>query len=230
MKIRKLHSWDAAGYREAVQVQERLKSQLILEGDLKEIKTVAGADISYAKGDDTFFAAAVLLRLPHFEVIEESSASGRVHFPYIPGLLSFREGPILLQAFEKLRQVPDLVLIDGQGIAHPRGFGLAAHMGLLLDIPTVGCAKTRLIGTHGEVGQNVGDFAEMFLDSRVIGAVLRTKKNVKPVYISQGHKISLEGALKAVLQCLSGYRIPEPVRRAHLAVNVIRQKSQSLSS
>jgi deoxyribonuclease V len=225
MKIKNLHQWDAAGYHEAVRIQEELKSQLILTGDPVDLRTVAGADISYSKGDDLFFAAVVVMRLPDFEIVEKVFASGRVRFPYMPGLLSFREGPILLRAFDKIQNIPDLILIDGQGIAHPRGFGLAAHMGLFLEVPTVGCAKTRLVGSHEPVGINVGDYRELLFNERTVGAVLRTKKKVNPIYVSQGHRIGFRGAIEAVLGCLSGYRIPEPLRRAHLAVNAFRREN-----
>jgi deoxyribonuclease V len=228
MKIQKLHEWDAAGYHDAVRIQERLKSDLILRDTVHgEIGVVAGGDISYSRGDDRFFAAVVSLRLPDFEVLEETRAFGHVRFPYIPGLLSFREAPILLQAFEKLQRLPDVVLIDGQGIAHPRGFGLASHVGLFLDVPTIGCAKTRLVGTHEEVGPEAGDYSELLLEGQVVGAVLRTKKNVKPLYVSQGHRIDLQGAVDAVRRCLAGYRIPEPLRRAHHAVNAFRRGASS---
>lgn len=228
MEIRKRHSWDV-GYREAVAIQEKLKADLHLEDALpKKMDIVAGADISYARGDDLFFAAVVVLRLPDFEIVEEAVSSGRVRFPYIPGLLTFREGPVLLKAFEKLRRSPDLVLFDGQGIAHPRGVGLASHMGLLLDLPSVGCAKTRLVGTHPEVGEERGDYAELVLDGKVIGAALRTKRKVKPLFVSPGHRINLKGAVEAVLRCSAGYRLPEPTRQAHLAVNRRREKNQLL--
>jgi len=228
MKVKKIHDW-SVDYREAVRIQDRLKGKLILRGRAPaKLETVAGADISYSKGDDLFYAAVVLLRLPDFEILEEVFASGRVSFPYIPGLLTFREGPILLRAFERLRRVPDIVFFDGQGVAHPRGFGLAAHMGLLLDVPSVGCAKKRLVGTHGNVGEERGDHADLLLDGKIVGAALRTKKKVKPVYVSPGHRIGLEGARDAVLRCSAGYRIPEPTRRAHLTVN--RRRRESVSS
>lgn len=227
MKVKKLHDW-SVDYREAVGIQDRLKGRLILRGKVPpRMKTAAGADISYSKGDDLFFAAVVLLRLPDLEVIEEASASGRVGFPYIPGLLTFREGPILCRAFEKLSRIPDIILFDGQGIAHPRGFGLASHMGLLLDVPSVGCAKKRLVGTHSDVGEAPGDHAGLRLDGKVVGAALRTKKRVKPVFVSPGHRIGLDGALRTVLRCTAGYRIPEPIRQAHLAVNRLRRESVS---
>jgi deoxyribonuclease V len=223
MKIKHLHRWDIT-YKEAVNIQQKLKGRLILHDkeSFGEISTIAGADISYSKQDDMFFAAAVLLACPTMDVIEEVSLTERAPFPYIPGLLTFREGPALLRAFEKLASVPDCVIFDGQGIAHPRGIGLASHMGLFLDIPTIGCAKKRLVGVHDEVGTEIGDYADLTLDGRIIGAVVRTKRKVKPLFISPGHKIGLRRAIEVVLSCCRGYRLTEPVRRAHLAVNRIR--------
>jgi deoxyribonuclease V len=225
MKIKYLHHWDIT-YKEAVKIQQELKGKLILHDKESpgEIITIAGADISYSKQNDMFFAAVVLLAYPTMDVIEEASFAERAPFPYIPGLLSFREGPALLKAFEKLKSVPDCVIFDGQGIAHPRGIGLASHMGLFLDIPTIGCAKKRLVGVHDEVGAEVGDYADLTLDGRIVGAVVRTKKKVKPLFISPGHKIGLRRAVEVVLSCCRGYRLTEPVRRAHLAVNRIRSK------
>jgi deoxyribonuclease V len=172
-----------------------------------------------------FFAAVVLLACPTMDVIEEVSVSEKAPFPYISGLLSFREGPALLRAFEKLKSIPDCVIFDGQGIAHSRGIGLASHMGLFLDIPTIGCAKKRLVGLHDEVGTEVGDCADLMVDWRIMGAVVRTKKKVKPLYISQGHKMSLRRAVEVALSCCRGYRLTEPARRAHLAVNLIRSEA-----
>jgi len=225
MKIKHLHRWDVA-YREAVAIQQELKEKLILHDEdvLKPIKTVAGADISYTKEDGLFFAAVVLLSWPAMNIIEEASSIEEVRFPYIPGLLTFREGPPLLKAFEKLNHYPDAVIFDGQGIAHPRGIGLASHIGLLLDIPTIGCAKTRLIGSYGVVGDRVGDCASLIYNDQAIGAVLRTREKVKPVFVSQGHRIGLQKAVEVVLSCCNGYRLPEPVRRAHLTVNRLRSK------
>jgi deoxyribonuclease V len=226
MKIKYLHHWNIT-YKEAVDIQQELKEKLILDDKQfpGRISTIAGADISYSKQDDMFFAAVILLAYPTMDVIEEVSLTEKAPFPYIPGLLSFREGPALLKAFEKLKSVPDCVIFDGQGIAHPRGIGLASHMGLFLDIPTIGCAKKRLAGVHNEVGVEVGDYADLMLDGRIMGAVVRTKKKVKPLYVSPGHKIGLRRAVDVVLSCCRGYRITEPVRRAHLAVNRIRSKA-----
>lgn len=225
MKIKNLHNWNVT-YREAITIQQTLREKLILD-DKKmpdKIRTIAGADVSYSKGDNLFFAVVVLLEFPSMELIEEASFTERITFPYIPGLLTFREGPPLLKAFEKLRSVPDVAIFDGQGIAHPRGLGLASHMGLFLDMPTIGCAKTRLAGQYSDVRNERGDYSSLILDNRVVGAVLRTRKNVKPVFISQGHKIGLKRSVEIILSSCTGYKLPEPVRQAHLAVNRIRMK------
>jgi deoxyribonuclease V len=223
MKIRYLHSFDVT-YQDAQAIQESLRTKLVLS-DIPDppIKIIAGADISYARHTDLFFAAAILFSYPGMEIIEEVYATEKATFPYIPGLLTFREGPALLAAFAKLSRVPDLVIFDGQGVAHPRGIGLASHMGLFLNIPTIGCAKTRLVGSHGEVGEEAGNHVPLIYDNRIVGAVLRTKSRIKPVFVSLGHGISLQKAVDVTISCCRGYRIPEPVRRAHLAVNRFRQ-------
>lgn len=229
MEIRYLHSFDVT-YQEALAIQETLRAKLVLSDDRDlPIKIIAGADISYAKNSDLFFAAVVLCSYPEMEVIEEAYAMGRAAFPYIPGLLTFREGPALLAAFAKLSHVPDMVIFDGQGIAHPRGMGLASHMGLFLNIPTIGCAKTRLVGSHDEAGEKAGSHVPLIHDNRIIGAVLRTKDRIKPVFISPGQGISLQKAVDVTLSCCRGYRLPEPVRRAHLAVNRSRQNQSPKS-
>jgi deoxyribonuclease V len=224
VKIRNLHSWDV-DYKAAVAIQADLREKLILADGLSgNIRIVAGADISCTKGDDRVYAAVVLLDAATLEVVEEARYSCSISFPYIPGLLSFREGPPMLRAFEKLRGRPDMVLFDGQGIAHPRGFGLAAHMGLILNIPAVGCAKTRLTGSFEEPGVRRGQCSPLMRDGNQIGAVVRTKDRVKPVFVSQGHRVSLERAVEIVLQCARRYRIPEPIRRAHVLVNKMRKE------
>ncbi|MBN1382017.1 MAG: deoxyribonuclease V [Deltaproteobacteria bacterium] len=223
MKINHLHRWNC-NYQEAVVIQNALRNKLILQDqDLPmPIRTIAGADISYAKGSNIFFAAAILLDYQSMSVIEDCTHIVESTFPYVPGFLSFREGPALLAAFAKLRNKPDAVMFDGQGIAHPRGIGLASHMGLFLDIPAIGCAKTRLCGTHETVENEKGRFTLLHFNNSVCGAVVKTKHNVKPVFISQGHKISLPSAIDIALSCCRGYRLPEPVRKAHLLVNKIR--------
>jgi len=161
--------------------------------------------------------AVVVLRLPELTVVESTVAEERVEFPYVPGFLSFREAPLLLAAWERLNLTPDLVVVDAQGIAHPRRLGLASHLGLFLDVPTVGCAKSILCGRHGDLGEDPGASAFLLDNGEVIGAALRTKRGTKPVYVSIGHKVDLETALHWVMACCHGYRIPEPTRLAHLA-------------
>lgn len=223
MNAKPLHRWDVT-YREAAAIQEELRGMLILreDGIPAPIRIVAGADISYDRGSDLFFAAVVLMDFPALTLLEEATFSARVSFPYIPGLLSFREGPPLLAAFAKLMQAPDIVFFDGQGIAHPRGLGLAAHLGLILDLPSIGCAKSRLVGSHDQVGEKRGSQAPLVCGEREVGAVVRTWERVRPVFVSQGHRIGLPQAVDLVLSCCRGYRLPEPIRQAHLAVNRLR--------
>jgi deoxyribonuclease V len=226
LKLRLLHTWDVA-CQEAVSIQNNLKKELVLRDGIKigPVNVIAGADISYSRGSDLFFAAVVLLSYPDMQPVEEVHAVERVSFPYIPGLLSFREGPVLLKAFQNLRQSPDIVIFDGQGIAHPRGVGLAAHLGLFLDIPAIGCAKSRLCGEHGEPGPLPGDHADLLYQGQVVGSVLRTKARVRPVFVSPGHRISIERSREVTLECCRGYRLPEPIRQAHLAVNRLRRSA-----
>ena len=223
MQITPIHEWNV-GYTEAKQLQEGLAHRLVLRDDglTEQVRTVAGADISYARKSRLFFAAVLVFDYDSMKLIEESSVTDEVDFPYIPGLLTFREGPPLLKAFEKLRQRPDAVLFDGQGIAHPRGIGLASHLGLFLDVPSIGCAKTRLVGTFTEPGEERGEHTPLTYNDTVIGSVVRTKGKVKPLFISQGHRISLDRAVALVLSACRGYRLPEPTRQAHLAVNRLR--------
>jgi len=161
----------------------------------------------------------VILHYPKMNVVEVARVGEKIKFPYVPGLLSFREIPLLAKAFETLRSKPDLVIVDGQGMAHPRRFGLASHLGLLLDLPTIGCAKSRLCGEHMLVGDKAGSYAELTDHRQVIGSVVRTKIGTKPVYVSVGNKIGLAGAVDWVLRCCRGYRIPEPTRLAHQAAS-----------
>ncbi|MBN2568782.1 MAG: deoxyribonuclease V [Deltaproteobacteria bacterium] len=232
MKVRNLHNWDVT-FEEARRIQENLRSQLVLRDDdiPSDIHLIAGADISCSRGEDLFYATVIVLTFPELDIIEQVSLEDRVVFPYIPGLLSFREGPVLLKAFEALRITPDVVVFDGQGIAHPRRLGLASHMGLFLEIPTIGCAKTKLVGApRHEAGNRIGDYANLILDSDVVGAVVRTKKNVKPLFVSQGHMIGLKRSIGIILASCRGYRLPEPTRQAHLIVNRIRKAAARLPS
>lgn len=197
-------------------MQTRLREHLVLAWDGRPVTTIGGVDVAFA-GDQTCAAIAVL-SYPDMTPLATVTATASMPFPYIPGLLAFREGPSIIAAWEKLTLKPDLLLFDGQGIAHPRGIGMASQMGLWLATPTIGVAKSRLYGHHDEVGQQFGDRGELRdeLDpARIIGAVLRTQEKTRPLYISPGHLIDLEHAIAFVLACCRGYRLPEPSRWAH---------------
>ncbi len=178
---------------------------------------IAGVDISVKRGLGLAVGAVVVLKYPELRLIETIIVSGELDFPYIPGLLSFRESPLTLAACERLTTIPDLILVDGQGIAHPRRMGLASHLGLFLDTPTVGCAKSLLCGSYEVPGTEPGSYTEVVDNGEVIAAALRTRQGVKPVYVSIGHKVDLQTAIRWVFECCRGYRLPEPTRLAHLA-------------
>ena len=215
MKAAPLHSWSLTP-KEAARIQETLAERVDLAWDGRSVSTVAGIDVSVKDGVSR--AAIVVLSLPDLAPLESVTSQMPTPFPYVPGLLTFREGPVVLDAWTKLTRIPDVVLFDGQGIAHPRRMGLAAHLGLWFDVPTIGCAKSRLYGEHAEPGPRKGDKAEL-RDERepevVLGAVLRTRTNVKPVYVSPGHRIDVETATALTLRCCTRYRLPEPTRWAH---------------
>ena len=229
MAVQSLHRWDVSP-EEAIVIQNRLRSQLDLQSELREIRTVAGIDVSYDKGSDVLFAAIVVLQLPHLQEIDTVGTSAVVPFPYVPGLLSFRECPAVLRAWEKLRVIPDCIMCDGQGIAHPRRFGIASHLGVWLDIPAIGCAKSLLVGTYEEPEVKRGSFLPLVHRKEQVGVILRTKDNTGPVFVSQGNKISLRQAIEIVLVCGTKYRIPEPTRRAHLVVNAMRRRANTPSA
>jgi deoxyribonuclease V len=223
MKIRNLHPWDVS-FHEAVEIQQSLRSQVVFE-KLPDISLVAGADVSCSKESNAIWAGVVVLTYPFLEKVEEKWITGTASFPYVPGLLSFREIPLLLEAIGLLKNEPDLFLCDGQGIAHPRGLGLASHLGILIEKPTIGCAKTRLIGEFSEVGPLRGNQCPLVYQGHEVGAVVRTRNNVKPLFVSPGHRVTIKEATDMTLNCTRIYRIPEPVRRAHILVNRIRQGS-----
>ncbi len=214
MKAQCLHEWQISA-SEAVSVQKELAGRVVRDGAIGEVKLVAGVDVSVPRGQNIVRAAIVVLSYPGLELVESRLAERPVELPYIPGLLSFREAPVILDAGEKLASIPDLILVDGQGLAHPRRLGLASHLGILWDRPTVGCAKSRLCGEHGPVGPERGEWIELMDGSETIGAVLRTRTGVKPLYISIGNRIDLAAAVRWVLDCGGGYRLPEPTRLAH---------------
>ena len=219
---KQLHDWNLTP-REAVELQKKLRESVRLEPLRKKIKTIAGADISFNKFEPTVYAGIVVLSLPSLEIVEEVGVVSETRFPYVPGLLSFRETPSVLEAWAKLKSEPDAVMFDGQGIAHPRRVGIASHVGLLINRPTLGCAKSVLVGKYVEPERERGSWTELVDKGEVVGAALRTKNNVQPIFVSPGHLISLADAIKLTLQSDGGYRQPEPTRRAHLLVNALRR-------
>lgn len=221
-QFRQLHDWDLTP-REAVELQQRLREEVRIAPLSHEIKTIAGADISFNKFEPTVYAGVVVLSYPEMEVIEEAGVISRTKFPYVPGLLSFRETPSVLEAWSRLKTEPDALMLDGQGLAHPRRVGIACHVGLLIERPTLGCAKSVLVGKYEEPSPERGEWSEMIHKGEVVGAALRTKRNVQTVFVSPGHLIDLEGAVELTLRSDGGYRQPEPTRRAHLLVNALRR-------
>ncbi len=221
MEYHKLHAWDVT-YHEAVAVQQELRSRIRLRPLKKRIRTVAGVDVSYRRGDKRAVAAVVVLSFPEMEVLSETVATADLTFPYVPGLLSFREAPVVLEAFARLADPPDAIVFDGHGLAHPRRFGLASHVGLLLDTPSIGCAKKKLVGEHREPGRTRGSRTRLVTDGDPVGAVVRTRDGVKPVFVSPGHLSDIESAVGLVLQCCTKYRLPDPTRLAHRAVTRAR--------
>jgi deoxyribonuclease V len=215
MSQRELHPW-TLNADEAAKIQSALRERLVLKWDGRAVATLGGIDVDLE--EDVACAAIVVLRYPDLSPLEGVTADAPLVFPYVPGLLAFREGPAVLAAWDELQTKPDLLMFDGQGIAHPRGIGIASQMGLWLERPSIGVAKSRLYGFHADPGPRRGDSAELFDErdrSRVIGAVLRTRDKVNPLYISPGHLIDLPHSLEFVQKCCTGYRLPEPTRWAH---------------
>ncbi len=216
MNINKIHGFDLPPGA-AIKLQSDLAASVVTSDDGGEIRLIAGVDVSVGRQGTCGRAAVVVVRYPSFEIVAESIYKGIVSVPYIPGLLSFRELPLILPALEKLELEPDLFIVDGQGIAHPRRLGIAAHLGLFTGKPTIGCAKSRLCGEHPDVGITRGESTGLLDDGAIIGRVVRTKEGCKPVFVSVGHRITLETAVTWVLKLGCGYRLPEPVHLAHLA-------------
>ncbi len=216
MKIVQLHRWDVSP-AEAMKIQNELRARVVKMSAVGEVRSVAGVDVGVE--GETARAAVVVLGYPELTVVEKAVAHLPVAFPYVPGLLAFREAPVVLAAFEKLEMAPDLIIVDGQGYAHQRRFGIACHVGVLLDRPTIGCAKSRLIGTHDEPPAEAGSWVKLWDNNEVVGAVVRTKTGVSPLYVSIGHKVDLETAVEYVLACCRGQRLPETSRLAHLTAS-----------
>ena len=239
MQTKDLHSWNLS-YSQARDCQKNLASKVKFIPLKKQPKLIAGIDCAFSKDGEKIIAAVVVLKLPDFIPVETTSALRKVTFPYIPGLLSFREAPVCIAAVEKLKTKPDLFIIDGQGIAHPRRLGLAAHLGLFFDKPTIGCAKSRLIGQFQEPPLEKGAYTLLKDKKRMkpdtqytirntqyetIGAVVRTRTNVNPVFVSVGNKCLLKDAIKITLACAVKYRLPEPTRLAHQFVSKLKLKT-----
>jgi len=225
MKPRLKALWDLAP-REARRLQERLRERVVLEDDFQPIRFVAGADLAFDPSTQIAFAGVIVYRFPGLEEVERRRARRKLRFPYVPGLLSFREGPALLAAFARLRTEPDVILIDGHGLAHPRRFGIACHLGVLFDKPTIGCAKSLLVGEHAEPAAPAGSATPLLLGGERVGVVLRTRENVKPIYVTPGHRVSVDSAVELVRLCLDGFRIPKPTREADHYVRDLRRAYQ----
>lgn len=228
MKIKNIHGWDVT-IPEAIELQRRLRERIRLRPlAIKNITHVAGADIAVDTAGNRCVGAVVVLRFPELEIVEAQSALAPMRFPYVPGLLSFREIPVLLEALKKIRTPFQALVCDGQGIAHPRGIGLASHLGLFLEIPTIGCAKSRLIGEFQPPSEEKGSFSALTSDGKRIGSVVRTRTGVKPIFVSPGHLADHASCRRLALACATKYRIPEPTRQAHILAGVKKPAAGSL--
>ncbi|MCB1159204.1 MAG: endonuclease V [Leptospiraceae bacterium] len=205
--------------KEAIQLQKELAGQLVIKGKPESVKVIAGIDLAYDKTSNLGFCSILTFSFPELKLLDIYSLYDTVLFPYIPGLLSFREGPLILKTLNLLPKLPDVLIFDGQGIAHPRRLGIAAHIGVLLQIPSIGCAKSHLCGNYSEPGMNKGDMSVMKDKGEELGYVIRTRKNVKPIFCSPGHLFGIKEAADFLLNCLGSYRIPEPTRLADIEVD-----------
>ena len=217
-----LHAWDVSA-REAVAIQQELRRQVQLIPLQKPITYVAGADISFNRGSNIFYAGFVVFRYPSLQLCGHSLVVSESTFPYVPGLLSFRELPALIAAWNQMPLQPDVVVMDGHGVAHPRRLGIASHFGLWVNRPTIGCAKKLLVGMHGTLDQTAGSKAVIYDRDETIGAALRTRDRIKPVYVSAGNLLTLDDAVQVIRDCAGKHRLPEPTRQAHLLVNQLRK-------
>ncbi len=216
------HRWDVSPTR-AIELQRELAGCVRVEPLAGPVRTVAGTDCAFRRGGEEIIAAAVLCDAGTMEVIDRAWVARPCRFPYVPGLLSFREAPAVIASVGALRARPDLLMCDGQGLAHPRRLGLASHVGLWLDLPTIGVAKSRLCGEHRPVGGRRGCRVQLRHDGAVVGYVLRTRTDVKPLYVSVGHRVTGSEAVRWTLRAGGGYRLPEPTRQAHLLVSQLRR-------
>ena len=223
MRYKNLHPWDVTP-KEAIKIQTDLRKRIVRRDSFDKIRVIAGADVSFDKNKSEGYGGVITYSFPDLKEIERRCARAKINFPYIPGLLTFREAPVLLKSFAALKTEPDVIIFDGQGLAHFRRMGLATHMGILLNKPTLGCAKSRLIGTFEDPGEDAGCYSPLLDNGETIGAVLRTRQRVNPVFISQGNMISFKTCIKIVLKCVDGYRIPRPTREADHYVALIKKK------
>jgi len=214
MTPRRLHRWDLTP-KQAMALQARLRDRVDRADRIGVVRRVAGVDVGFEREGAVTRAAVAVLAFPELALVEHAVVRRPTRFPYVPGLLSFREAPAVLAAFARVRAAPDLIFYDGHGVAHPRRFGIASHLGVLLDTPTIGVAKTRLVGAHGALRAQRGAWVPLVDDGETIGAVLRTRAGVKPVYVSTGHRVGLESAVRWVIACAPKYRLPETTRWAH---------------
>jgi deoxyribonuclease V len=213
--------------RAAIRLQERLRDRVVLWDRVGRVRLVAGADLAFDPVSNIAFAGVIVYQLPQLEEVERQTASRELRFPYVPGLLSFRESPVLLAAFRRLQTEPDVILIDGHGLAHPRRFGIACHLGVLLEKPTIGCAKSLLVGEYPALGPTAGSTAPLVHQGEQVGTALRTRDGVKPIYVTQGHRVSLATAVRLVQACVDGFRIPKPTREADHYVRDLRRAYQA---
>jgi deoxyribonuclease V len=213
--------------RQALHLQQSLRERVVLEDRFGPLRTVAGADLAFDPATATAFAGVIVYRFPQMEELERQMARAPLRFPYVPGLLSFRESPILIRAFARLKTEPDLILIDGHGLAHPRRFGIACHLGVLFDKPTIGCAKSVLVGDFKEPGSRAGSARPLIHAGDRVGVALRTRDGVRPIFVTQGHRVSLDSAVELVRRTLDGFRIPKPTREADHYVRELRRRYQA---
>lgn len=222
MEVRDLHPWPKTE-AEAVSLQNQLRDRVVIDGALDRVHLIAGVDTAFDHIANLLYAAVALFRYPAMTECEKVSDWADADFPYIPGLHAFREGPVILKAFQRLSVKPDLIIFAGHGIAHPRFCGMAAHLGLWLDTPSIGCARRRLAGQYDDPSPHKGSSSPLYVENREVGRVFRSRHNVKPIYISPGHRCNLADAVRYATDCLQGYRVPEPLRAAHRFANRARR-------
>ncbi len=224
MEIKILHEWPK-NPNEAVQIQQILRDKIIIESRFSKFEYITAVDTDFNDKINRIYAAAVTIKYPEMTEVERVAAEMDAIFPYIPALLSFREGPVILKALSRLSVLPDVIIFPGHGIAHPRSFGMASHLGLIVDLPSIGCARKKLSGEFRMPPDEKGGCSSLFVANMEVGFVYRTKDNVKPMFISPGHKCGIRDSLEIVKKCLTDYRMPEPLRLAHLYANKYRQSA-----